>query len=328
MKPATSALPLSFFQITTTMNNVLEQLRAQIRAVQTERNTHGEDHVNSQCIAVDRMLPDAGYARGSLVDWIAPSGCAADFLSLSVASAACQNGGALVVIDPDRQFFPSAAAAMGINMDNLIVLRSAEKLSGHIRSIGQDLLWAVDQSLRCPAVAAVWGPLPKIDDRWQRRFQLSAEASGSMGLFVRPLSLARQPSWSEVQWLVSPGNSGNTSGNTNNASGNDFGVRLNLVRCRGTHGGKSISISINTVTGSVRPARSDREQTQSIGKPIGKPVGKSIGKPFGTPRSTTKPTPPPAIASARSHPQQPSGETYPVPVVTGVAHSALGRSGT
>ena len=279
------------------MNNTINQLRSQIRAVESERNAHDEDRVSSQCKAVDRMLPGAGYARGTLVDWIAPSGCAADFLSLSVASAACENGGALVVIDPDRQFFPSAAAAMGINMDNLIVLRSAEKPSGHIRAIGQDLLWAIDQSLRCPAVAAVWGPLPKVDDRWQRRFQLSAEASGSMGLFVRPLSLARQPSWSEVQWLVSPGTTGRTSDN-------DFGVRLNLVRCRGTHGGKSISISINTVTGSVQTARSDREQNQPIGKPT------------------------PAISARRPHPQQPPSQTYPVPVATRVAHSALGRSGT
>jgi len=292
------------------MNNVLAQLKSQIRAVETERNTHGEDRVNSQCMAVDRMLPDAGYARGTLVDWIAPSGCAADFLSLSVASAACQNGGALVVIDPDRQFFPSAAAAMGINMDNLIVLRSAEKLSGHIRAIGNDLLWAVDQSLRCPAVAAVWGPLPKIDDRWQRRFQLSAEASGSMGLFVRPLSLARQPSWSEVQWLVSPG----TINNIKSASSNDFGVRLNLVRCRGTHGGKSISISINTVTGSVRKARGDREQIEPIGKSSGRAPGES------TADST------PAIPTPR--PQPPHRQTYSVPVVARVAHSAHGRSGT
>ncbi len=261
----------TFYSNEASMSKILDQLRSKIRAVESERNAHGEDRVGSQCVAVDRMLPGAGYARGTLVDWIAPSGCAADFLSLSVASAACENGGALVVIDPDRQFFPCAAAAMGINMDNLIVLRSAEKPSGHIRAIGQDLLWAVDQSLRCPAVAAVWGPLPKIDDRWQRRFQLSAEASGSMGLFVRPPALARQPSWSEVQWLVSPSTTG-TIGDAGDTSGNDFGVRLNLLRCRGTHGGKSISISINTVTGSVRTARSDREQIRPFSKSTGKPT--------------------------------------------------------
>jgi hypothetical protein len=259
----------------------IDQLRSQIVATERHRNIHHHDRVHSQCAAIDRMLPESGYARGTLTDWIAPMGCAADFLSLSVAHAACQNGGALVVIDPDRQFFPTAAAAMGINMDNLIVLRCAEKSAGHIRAIGQDLLWAIDQSLRCPAVAAVWGPLPKIDDRWQRRFQLSSESSGAMGLFVRPLAVARQPSWSEVQWLVSPGNVIGSNGHqhpplsqpsvTDCAHDNDFRVRLNLVRCRGTHGGKSISVSINTVTGSVRQARSDRELFQKTGPFTGNP---------------------------------------------------------
>lgn len=280
------------------ISDQISQLRSQIRAVETHRNALAEDRVHSQCVAVDRLMPQSGYARGTLNDWIAPSGCAADFLSLSVAHAACENGGALVVIDPDRQFFAPAAAAMGINMDNVIVLRGEQKSAGHIRATGQDLLWAIDQSLRCPAVAAVWGPLPKIDDRWQRRFQLSAESSGAMGLFVRPLAVARQPSWSEVQWLVSPGMNpgskrrrsaetlnpvqtigkatGKVTGRpritddrtTDDQTANDFNVRLSLVRCRGTHGGKSISISINTVTGSVRKVRSDRENRPSITKPI------------------------------------------------------------
>ncbi len=279
------------------MNTILSKLQSQIQALQFHRNAVDADIIHSQCSAVDRMMPEAGYARGTLVDWIAPSGCAADFLSLSVASAACENGGALVVIDPGRQFFPAAAAAMGINMQNLIVLRSAEKPAGHIRAIGQDLLWAIDQSLRCPAVAAVWGPLPKINDRWQRRFQLSAESSGSIGLFVRPLSVARQPSWSEVQWLVSP----NTASIEHE---NDFSVRLNLVRCRGTHGSKSILVSINTVTGSVQKARSDREHTQHPHPSIQRPISESSG------------------TSAKRC------QTHPLPVVAGVAHSAIGRSGT
>ena len=118
-----------------------------------------------------------------------------------------------------------------------------------------------------------------------------------MGLFVRPLALARQPSWAEVQWLVSPGTHIHTSEN-------DFGVRLNLVRCRGTYGGKSISISINTVTGSVQIARSDREQIQSIGKPAS------------------------AIPPQRSHRQPMRSQTDSVSVATRVAHPALGRSGT
>ena len=139
---------------------------------------------------------------------------------MKVAQEAASRGGAIVIIDPDRQFFPVAAAAMRLPMEQLIVLQSSSQPGAG--AIDHDLLWAIDQSLRCPAVAAVWGPLPKIDDRWSRRFQLSAESSGCLGLFVRPLSVARQPSWAEVQWLVSP------AGRVTGADPNLFFTRLQI----------------------------------------------------------------------------------------------------
>ena len=236
----------------------LETLRAQVSAIENERTVCNSDTVSGGAAVIDRILPAGGYRKGVLVDWIAPTGCAADFLSMKVAKEAASDGGAIVVIDPDRQFFPVAAAAMGLPMEQLIVLQSSGNSSSE--AIDQDLLWAIDQSLRSPAVAAVWGPLPKVDDRWSRRFQLSAESSGCFGLFVRPLSVARQPSWAEVQWLVSPAA---RVAETGKADPNSFFTRLQMVRCRGSHTGQSILLSINTVTGSVRKARSEHEYRRS-----------------------------------------------------------------
>lgn len=240
----------------------LETLRAQVSAIENERIVGNRDLVSGGAAVIDRILPAGGYRKGVLIDWIAPTGCAADFLSMKVAKEAASHGGAIVVIDPDRQFFPVAAAAMGLPMEQLIVLQSSGNSSSG--AIDQDLLWAIDQSLRCPAVAAVWGPLPKIDDRWSRRFQLSAESSGCLGLFVRPLSVARQPSWAEVQWLVSPAE---RVAEVAKADPNLFFTRLQMVRCRGSHTGQSVLLSINTVTGSVRKARSEHEYRRS-GKPL------------------------------------------------------------
>lgn len=236
----------------------LKTLRAQVSAIENERTVGNSDTVSGGAAVIDRILPAGGYRKGVLVDWIAPTGCAADFLSLTVAREAARHGGAIVIIDPDRQFFPVAAAAMGLPMEQLIVLQSSSQPDAG--SIDQDLLWAIDQSLRCPAVAAVWGPLPKVDDRWSRRFQLSAESSGCLGLFVRPLSVARQPSWAEVQWLVSPTNK---VAGAAKADPNLFFTRLQMVRCRGSHTGQSVLLSINTVTGSVRKARGEHEYRPS-----------------------------------------------------------------
>jgi protein ImuA len=251
---------------------VLSRLREDIRRVETVGRLGDVSRVSSGFTAIDRLLPEGGYSRGILVQWLTGGGLGADYLSLVLAKQACQNGGALVVADPFNQFYPPAAAAIGINLDHLVVLRG--KHVDRMGSQGQtDFFWSLDQALRCSGVAAVWGPLGKVGERWFRRFQLSAEASGCLGIFVQPLAVLRQPSWAEVQWVVSDGVR-RTKGEVARpirvrqphvpADGRadilpslrkDFRtrqkLRLQLTRCRGTQTGKSINLSIDAITGSV-----------------------------------------------------------------------------
>lgn len=237
-------------------SNLVGQLRNKIRSVETSNRMGVEVRVSSGCAAVDRLLPENGYQRGTLVQWLTGGGQAADYLSLLAAKQAAADGGAIVVFDPENQFYPPAVGAIGINLNNLIVLKNSnsdarDSFRGNEqnRELETDLLWSIDQALRCPAVAAVWGPINRIGERWFRRFQLSAESSGCLGLFVQPIHQVRQPSWSEVQWLV-----GRASDSLSSQASEQV-VRLQLTRCRGTQTGKSINLSIDTITGKVKLAR-------------------------------------------------------------------------
>lgn len=179
----------------------IEALRNQIRKLETAGRAGEGKVISTGCTDLDRYLPVGGLVAGTITEWLtATPGCGAEWLSLLAAREACADDGALVVIDPGHQFFPPAAAAWGIALENVVVLKNAEC------GMRNALLWAIDQALRCPAVAAVWGPLGRVSERWLRRFQLSAEQSGAMGLFVRPASVKGQPGWSEVQIEVGGGN--------------------------------------------------------------------------------------------------------------------------
>jgi hypothetical protein len=173
--------------------------------------------VSTGCAALDGCLPQAvGFRRGSLVEWFAAGpGDGAGSLALLVARQACLSGGALVVVDPARRFYPPAAAACGIDLRRLVIIRPERP---------GDLLWAWDQALRSPAVKAVWGWLEAVNDRWFRRFQLAAERSGCLGLFLRPAKYRGDPSWSAVQLAV--------SGRSSVSHGGQY-LRVELVRCRG-----------------------------------------------------------------------------------------------
>ena len=257
------------------MNDVINQLKQQIRAIETENRSEQGAVVHHGCPALDRLLPQGGYPRGSLVQWITVGGQGASYLSLRVAAEACRDGGALVVVDPQREFYPPAAAAMGIALEQVIVLQTTD---------WQDQLWATEQALRCPSVAAVWGWFDVIDDRWFRRLQLSAECSGCLGLLLQPLSAVRAPSWAEVQWLVGVSrkreigndnvpNSANLSGSprlhgvpappmtlptsmTDDSVSSTMAcqpISLQLTRCRGTATGKSIELIVDPVSGKISP---------------------------------------------------------------------------
>lgn len=257
-------------------DQLVRALQDRIRRVETAKRVGSGSKISSGCSAIDRLLPEHGYSPGTLVQWLTPGGYGADYLSLLVAIEACRNGGALVVIDPNHQFYPPAVAALGFNMGNLIVLRSPQTQtktqiqtqkphprahhSNQASAAKNDLFWAVDQALRCSAVGAVWGPISSIDERWFRRFQLSAESSGSLGLFIQSTQEAHQPSWAEVQWLVT--GSGTTSEPRQKRPMHpsdqrplenlrQHRVRLQLTRCRSTQTGQSITVSINAVTGEV-----------------------------------------------------------------------------
>jgi len=267
---------------------LVQQLRNRIERIETSARVDDGQTISSGCDAMDGLLPAGGYRRGTLIEWVGgigfrpvkknhhPSsgradvkaqmssrsggrhvsntsgGCGADYLSLLTAANACTDGGALVVADRHRQFNPQAAAAIGIDLGNVVVIRPPEEKSPHDRRYDNEFFWAIDQALGCSAVAAVWGAINQVGERWFRRFQLSAESSGTMGLFVRPASAMNQPAWSEVRWHVmakrSPVNAAATQQ-----------LELTLARCRGGRSGQRVELLVDSVTGKIS------QQQSSIG---------------------------------------------------------------
>jgi len=144
--------------------------------------------------ALDRVLPDSGIKAGTLVDWLyAGVGNGAGTLALLSARQTLGREKALIVIDPRRQFYPPAAAGLGIGLEQMVVIYPDNNA---------DALWAWEQSLRSPAAGAVWGTLEDVEPRAFRRLQLAAEAGGAAGHLVRPASVRGRPCWAAIQLLV------------------------------------------------------------------------------------------------------------------------------
>lgn len=177
---------------------VLRKLRVDLGCVLSEAEEGSQAVYSTGSDSLDGLLPRRGLRQDAITEWVGEtesSGAAA--LSL-IAAANLMNvsakSGPLVVVCGESVFYPPAVVALGISVDRIIWVRPKRHA---------DLVWSIDQALRCESVAAVWAHAgAHLDDRDARRFQLAAEAGQTAGLLVRPQASRGRPSFAEVRFHV------------------------------------------------------------------------------------------------------------------------------
>jgi len=158
---------------------VLEDLRDRIQRIERSGRRAAEtNRVSTGFKALDELLPDGGLKRGTLIEWLGHGeGSGAATLALTVAAHVLREEGVLVVIDGTREFYPVAASCLGIPLGRTVVVQPDERAA---------VLWAWEQSLRCPGVAVTLGWIDALDDRLFRRLQLAVETGSGWGFLLRP----------------------------------------------------------------------------------------------------------------------------------------------
>jgi protein ImuA len=137
---------------------------------------------------IDAVLPDGGFRRGALTELAGgpASGKTAVALALFAALGADELA---AFVDGAGELYPPAAAAMGVDLSRLLVIRPEGEARGGERGLAA--LWAAEAALASGAFAAV-----AIDacvarairgaDAAARRLQAAAEKGGAIGLWLAP----------------------------------------------------------------------------------------------------------------------------------------------
>ena len=220
---------------------------------------------------------------GELIEFLhRGSGCGV--LALCLARTASRDGRAIAVIDPEHQFYPHAALALGIGLEQLLVLRPTR---------GREEMWALDQTIRCRGFAAVLWRGKQLQLRHLRRLQLACEKYNTLGLLLRPQAMSHQLTAARTRLRVesihatgpesiapsvpvpravpraisgdhrfvphnSNSNSNSNSNNNSNNNSNSFFLfsRLRIERLRGAHlaAGSGIELEIDHENGTFRQA--------------------------------------------------------------------------
>lgn len=176
----------------------MADLRNRAAAIATSPAMENAETFSTGSTALDTWLPGGGLQRGRICEWVATreSGGAGTLSMITTASAIADRTGPVIVIDPTETFYASGAIACGIPAERIVWCRCPTR---------RDSVWALDQALRCRAVAAVWAMLPwHLGDRDARRLQLAAEAGRTPGLFVLTAGEAHRSSFAPVRFHVDP----------------------------------------------------------------------------------------------------------------------------
>lgn len=83
--------------------------------------------------------------------------------------------GSVMWVSASRKLFPPALKSFGLEPDRFIFIDVKER----------DVLWAIDEALKCPALVAVVGETRDLSFTASRRLQLSVEQSQVSGFLIR-----------------------------------------------------------------------------------------------------------------------------------------------
>ncbi|MBM3599080.1 MAG: hypothetical protein FJX35_12740 [Alphaproteobacteria bacterium] len=162
----------------------LDALRLRIRALERGRPALPDGALSFGVSQIDHHLPARGIGLGLVHEVAAGSadeaGAAAGFVLALLARRMKQVSGPVLWCGGNSRSGPDlygpGLADAGLDPAHLILVRTATMA---------DLLWTMEEALRCCALAAVVGAASgAVDLTASRRLQLAAEAGGGLGLVL------------------------------------------------------------------------------------------------------------------------------------------------
>ena len=189
------------------------ELRSQIRGVRAQTRLTDDFCVTPTGLsALDGLLPAGGIPQGAVVEWISPqAGQAAGSLALRASAGLLRRPGCLAVIDQEGEFHPACAAAQGIPLSRILLVRIPAMTAVNPRRFSTDLvdgmvqgqwLWALEQAARSRGVRVVLAWLPRATTSVVRRLQLAVESSQVTVMLLRPAAALRQASFADLRLMT------------------------------------------------------------------------------------------------------------------------------
>jgi len=144
----------------------------------------------------DEAFPGGVFPLGKVHEFIsyepADAASTTGFIT-ALAGKLIKKGGLCLWIGNGRKIFPSGLKHFGLEPDRVVFINTPKK---------QDLLWIIEEALKCDALAAVVGELKELGFTESRRLQLAVENSGVNGFIHRYQPRAENSVACTTRWKI------------------------------------------------------------------------------------------------------------------------------
>lgn len=178
-------------------SDIIAQLQKDMLPLQGVRNSLKNTGLDAALGPIKNAFPGNSFPIGAIHEFIAvnPEAATAScgFIS-GILSSLMRNRGALLWISASRNIYPPALQSFGIAPDKIIFIDLQKD---------KEVLWAMEEALKCKGLAAVVGEIKELDFTASRRLQLAVETSKSTGFILRKDPANIQTTACVTRWQIS-----------------------------------------------------------------------------------------------------------------------------
>jgi len=147
---------------------------------------------------LESAFPNGVFPTGAIHEMLCPTReqtAATGGMIGGILSTLMQQGGACVWIGTMRRIFPPALALFNIAPERMIFIDLQRE---------RDVLWAMEEALKCEGLAAVVAEVREISFMQSRRLQLAVESSKVTGFILRTDLKKLTTTTCVARWEISP----------------------------------------------------------------------------------------------------------------------------
>jgi protein ImuA len=182
----------------TAKTDIITRLKMDILPLEGFRMSMAGEALDAGLGPMNRAFPQGSFPLAAIHEFISsgPESAAATtgFIS-ALASPLIKKGGAGIWIGSSGKIFPPALQQFGIEPSRIIFIDLQKE---------NDLLWAVEEALKCHGLAAVFAEIQSLSFTASRRFQLAVEQSRVTGFIHRSNPRILNTNASVSRWKISP----------------------------------------------------------------------------------------------------------------------------